>query len=407
MSATRYGIPYWTEGAKKVRPVALGRLRGEVVCDVVVVGGGLSGCLNAYMFAHAGVQTVLVEADHLARGSTSGAPGMIDGGAGARMGELSERHGPKIARTMREMERHAALDLQALIHRLKIQCELERLDVIDVAHSPTETALLQREQRALQEAGLETAWMPGKRARTAAGPDATVVLKRADGGSADPQRLALGFAHHAGLRGARLHEQTTARRIKPGRKQVEITTEGGILRASAVVVATDLPQPNLRALHRHLRPSETTIVVVPALPKEVRAALGAAPGILRDCASPRHAWRVDRRGQLFLWQSHQPPVPQRQRLQASVQRSGQLMYEFSVRYPEISGLQPSHGWTLGAYRSVDGLVIAGPHRAFPRHLFAVGLATEGLQGAYLAARINLRHYLGASEKGDELFGFIR
>ena len=82
------------------------------------------------------------------------------------------------------------------------------------------------------------------------------------------------------------------------------------------------------------------------------------------------------------------------------------MYELSVLFPAISGLLPSHGWTVPTYRSADGLVIAGPHRSFPRHLFAVGLGADGLQGAFLAARTQPRHFVGAPAKGDELFGFM-
>jgi glycine/D-amino acid oxidase-like deaminating enzyme len=83
------------------------------------------------------------------------------------------------------------------------------------------------------------------------------------------------------------------------------------------------------------------------------------------------------------------------------------MYEFSLLYPAISGVQPLAAWTTPSHRSSDGLVIAGAHRAFPRHLFAVGLGADGLQSAYLAARLNLRQYLDAPARGDELFGFVR
>jgi hypothetical protein len=78
-----------------------------------------------------------------------------------------------------------------------------------------------------------------------------------------------------------------------------------------------------------------------------------------------------------------------------------------VLHPTISGIQPSAGWVSSGHRSQDGLLIAGPHRAFPRHLFAVGMGQDGLQSALLAARLNLRSYRELPEKGDEAFGFLR
>jgi glycine/D-amino acid oxidase-like deaminating enzyme len=219
--------------------------------------------------------------------------------------------------------------------------------------------------------------------------------------------MALGLAAHAGRLGAQLFERTPVLRLRPGRAHIEVVAGTGSIRAAAAVVATGVPQPELRALHRHLKDVGATVTVVPPLSTAVRRAFGASAGLVRDSAEPVHAWRLGRDGSLVAWQGGQPPVPARQRDAAAVQRTGQLMYELSVLYPVLSGLQPTHGWTTSSYRSVDGLVIAGAHRAFPRHLFAVGLGADGLQGAYLAARLNLRHYRGSPAKGDELFGFIR
>ena len=85
--------------------------------------------------------------------------------------------------------------------------------------------------------------------------------------------------------------------------------------------------------------------------------------------------------------------PERQREKILVQRTGQLMYELSTFYPDISGIVPEYGWDAAYARSGDGLPYIGPHRNFPRHLFAFGDASHSVTGAYLASRILLRHYL--------------
>jgi len=90
-----------------------------------------------------------------------------------------------------------------------------------------------------------------------------------------------------------------------------------------------------------------------------------------------------------------------------VQRTGQLMYELSTLYPEISGLQPSHGWDAPYVRTADGLPYIGPHRNYPHHLFAFGDASHGVTGAFLASRVLLRHHLGQADASDDAFGFNR
>jgi glycine/D-amino acid oxidase-like deaminating enzyme len=90
-----------------------------------------------------------------------------------------------------------------------------------------------------------------------------------------------------------------------------------------------------------------------------------------------------------------------------VQHANELMYQLTTLYPAISGLQPEWGWGVLTYGSPDGLPVVGPHRNFPRHLFALGHGHHGAGVAWLAARVLLRAFLGEPAKGDEFFGFGR
>ena len=90
-----------------------------------------------------------------------------------------------------------------------------------------------------------------------------------------------------------------------------------------------------------------------------------------------------------------------------VQRTGQLMYELSTLYPEISGIRPDYGWAADYARTAEGLPYLGPHRNYPHHLFAFGDSSRSVTGAYLTSRILLRHHSGELDRGDEVFGFHR
>jgi glycine/D-amino acid oxidase-like deaminating enzyme len=100
-------------------------------------------------------------------------------------------------------------------------------------------------------------------------------------------------------------------------------------------------------------------------------------------------------------------VPPRLREKTIIQRTGQLMYELSTLYPDISGLQPQYGWAADYARSGDGLPCIGPHRNYPHHLFAFGDSSHSVTGAYLASRILLRHHFGEMDPADEFYGFHR
>jgi glycine/D-amino acid oxidase-like deaminating enzyme len=111
--------------------------------------------------------------------------------------------------------------------------------------------------------------------------------------------------------------------------------------------------------------------------------------------------------QLLVTGADRELVPPSLREKTIVQRTGQLMYELSTIYPDISGLMPEYGWEATYGRTADGLPYIGPHRNYPHHLFAFGDASHSVTGAYLASRTLLRHVTGDSEPADEVFGFLR
>jgi len=139
----------------------------------------------------------------------------------------------------------------------------------------------------------------------------------------------------------------------------------------------------------------------------VRREFGRSRGIVIDHDDPPHVFRRTSDERVLMLGADGPCVPARARERAMVQRTGQLMYELSKLYPAIAGTKPEYGWFVPVSVASDGFVCFGSHRNYPHHLFALGSGHNGVASAYLAARVLLRQYLGAPDKGDELFGFAR
>ena len=148
-------------------------------------------------------------------------------------------------------------------------------------------------------------------------------------------------------------------------------------------------------------------LVPPPVPSFVRREFGRSRAIVIDQDDPPHVFRRTSDERVMFLGADQCPVPTRSREKAMVQRTGQLMYELSKLYPAIAGTRPEYGWTVPVSIAPDGMLCVGPHRNYPRHLFAFGSGHNGVASAFLAARLLLRQYLGAPDRGDELFGFAR
>jgi glycine/D-amino acid oxidase-like deaminating enzyme len=230
---------------------------------------------------------------------------------------------------------------------------------------------------------------------------------RTHGAVIDPYRACIGLAAAAASRGARLHERSAVTRIRVSKRHVEVKTAGGTLRSGTVIVTTGSLVQDLRALRRHLRDEHVYGVVTAPLSTPLRREVGQRRAVLDDAAGPARLVRWLDGDRIFVQGGRQPAVPERARERATTQRTGQLMYELSLLYPVISGLPPASSWDGLDHDTADGLPFLGPHRNFPRHLFAFGSSRHGAGLAWLAARVALRHVQGDALKSDEALGFSR
>jgi glycine/D-amino acid oxidase-like deaminating enzyme len=404
---TQYGRSPWIDQFPASRVPAYPRQRGRLTTDVVVVGGGLTGCATAYALAASGMRVVLVEAARVGHGSTARSAGWISEDPGVPLGQLEAAIGLRAARHAWRSWRRAALDFAALLRRLDVKCHIEMHPAVTLARTLEHAAQLTRDQKSRRAAGLDASMLNARAVRSDVAIDATAGLRSKDGATIDPYRACLGLGSAAAERGARIFERTPVRRIRFGRRSVDVVTAGGTIRAARVVVATGLPTPLFKALQRHFWFRTSYLVLTERVPAKTRTLLGRRATIVRDMAVPQHVvrWAGDER--LLVSGADSEETPPRRRDKIIVQRTGQLMYELSTLYPDVSGLQPEYGWAADYARTADGLPYIGPHRNYPHHLFAFGDASHSATGAYLASRILLRHCSEELDSADEAFSFNR
>jgi glycine/D-amino acid oxidase-like deaminating enzyme len=402
---TKYGRSPWIDRVPASQVPSYSRHRGRLEADVVIVGGGLTGCMTAYALSAADVRVALVEADRIGRGSGGSASGWISDDPGVAFGDVERALGLKAARHAWRAWHRAALDFGALVRRLPLKCDYEARTGLLVATTAEQTARLTREQKTRKAAGLEAPLIGARGVAAEAALTSATALRLRDGGTFDPYRAAVGLAAAAAARGARLFEGSPALRTTFARRWAEVRTPGGVLRGGHVVIATGMPTPLFKSLVRHVWFHTAYLALTDPIPARIRTTLGRPGVIVRDLASPAHLIRWVDEERLLVMGADGAAVPSRLREKAIVQRTGQLMYELSTTYPDMSGIPPAYGWDVPYARTAEGLPYIGPHRNFPRHLFAFAGAAHSETGAYLASRILLRHVLGEAQPEDQVFGF--
>ena len=375
--------------------------------DVVIVGGGLTGAAAAYAFASAGVNVVLLEADRIGRGATSLAAGWISDDPGVPFAEAEKLLGLRAARGGFQAWRRAAVEFATLIRRLNIKCYLDPRTSLTIALTPEQHARLAKERKVRLEAGLEAPALGSRVVSTEVALSPSVALRGREGATLDPYRACVGLADAAVRKGATLFEKSPVRRITFNRKIADVHTAGGKIRTRKVIVATGTPTMLFKSLRRHFWFRTTYLALTAPIHAKIRNQLGKRKTVVRDSADPYHvvSWLDDER--LLVMGADIETPPDRQRAKMVGPKTGQLMYELSVLYPEISGIQPEYGWSIDYAKTAEGLPYIGPHRNFPHHLFAFGDSSHSVTGSYLASRVLLRYFLDELDSSDKAFEFNR
>src|SRR3954468_17424708 len=114
----RHGRAPWGDRFPASRVPSYPSFRKSTTTDVVIVGGGLTGCATAYAFASAGINVILLEADRIGIGATSLSAGWIAGDPGVPFSEAENLLGLRSARAGFREWRRSAIEFSTLLRRL-------------------------------------------------------------------------------------------------------------------------------------------------------------------------------------------------------------------------------------------------------------------------------------------------
>ncbi len=387
----------------------------------MIIGGGITGTICAYLFAEAGVDVVLLEAKDVARGSTAASTALLMQEPDRDFADLSRRFGPAAARDIWRTLATATRDFTTLIRRLRLNAGLCECGSVYFTLDPKRVASLRKEFRARRAAGVARRWLSPEDVARLAGFYAAGAIFTPRNALVDPVRACWGFARAAARRGARIFERSRVRGVKTTGTGVDVRTSGGVVRASCVIVATGYATAEFHGLVGRFTMKDTYAIATRRLPAHLRQ-MGhgsskrrpgqSMPPMAWDTDRPYHylRWTVD--GRLILGGEdlvHRATKGARTRIARAQAR---LLSYLTRLYPRLGGERPEYVWEGLFAETPDGLPYVGRHSRYPKHLFALGYGGNGMTASFLAARVLLDLYQGRDKTAKarlraKLFAFQR
>jgi glycine/D-amino acid oxidase-like deaminating enzyme len=212
--------------------------------DVLVVGGGLTGCATAWHLASAGAATVLIEAGELNGGASGQNAGSLHFQIERRFLENGEALAAQASRVL-ALNRLAIEDWRVLDQRFGGSMEIAMHGGLMVAETDAEIALLERKAAREAELGVPTELLDQAAVAARApylSPNIRAATWLGSEGHANPRTIARTLATEAAAAGATILPRTTLADVarRPGGFTVRVDGTGGrrTVVADRVLLAT-------------------------------------------------------------------------------------------------------------------------------------------------------------------------
>ena len=369
-------------------------LRGELICDVAVLGGGIAGCSAALHLAKRGYKVALLEARHVGYGASGRSGGQTIFGLAVGQQKLEREVGREDAHRLFDLSIEA-LDLtQSLIQEYAIDCDY-RPNQLHVAVKPRHVRELEQWARELREDyGYASVQLLNR--------DELKGHVRSDrylGGLLDPRsghlqplKYTQGLARAAEAAGAGLYENSEVLRYEAGREVRVHTTEGSVRCAHLVLCGNAYIGAVAPTLSRRILGVGTYIIATEALDEERARSLLPSNAAVADVN-----WILDyfRRSQdhrlLFggrvSYSSVQPP------------RLAESMRQRMVRvFPALSDVKVAKAW--GGYLDITMSRAPDFGRLAPNVYYLQGFSGHGVALAGLAGQLASEAIAGTAERFD-------
>ncbi|MEV8533396.1 FAD-dependent oxidoreductase [Streptomyces sp. NPDC051211] len=384
-------LSHWLATAKRPPRPALDQ---DLDTDVVVIGGGIAGLATAWELAHAGRQTVLLEADRILSGTTGHTTGKLTALHGLQYDRLrrtvgAEGAGLYAAAQQDAMERAAALGAD-----LGIDAGFERRPAVTYVRAADRVKEIHAETAAARAAGLDAHFVTetGLPFRVAAAVELPDQLQF------HPAAFLTGLAEAFTAAGGRIFERTRVTAVEE-LARIRVDTAGGaVVHASEAVLATHFPPFGPVSLMMQLTPRRELVIAAPVPEAADPQGMYLTPeDRIRSVRTAPYA-----PGQRLLIVAGEAFRPGEDGVS---DRWDRLESWARDNFPDFGGTGEVLRWAAQDLDSADHLPFVGHLHPGTQHMYAAtGFGGWGLTGGIMAGRLLSAHILGGPRPAwTELF----
>ena len=400
-SATRHrdlrtGTPVWPRPRTALdRPTPLD---ANIVTDVVVVGGGVTGALVTDGLLRAGLRVVVVDRRGWARGSTAASTALLQFDLDQPLIHLGHKLGRDAAARAYTRSATAVDYLRGRITDLGLRCGLRERHAVYLPGNVLDARGLAAEAKARDAIGLRARLLDRAGLRALTTIDRPAAIWAAGCAEVDPVALTRGLLRSARARGATLHAPVEIVDVAPGRRHVTLTTASGHeLRARHVVFATGYELVKLIRPRGHRITSSWVIATAPQ-PRR----LWPTRCLIWEAADPYLYIRTATDGRVIVGGEDADFADEAHRDALIARKTATLERKLGALLPALDP-RADLAWAGSFGDSPTGLPAIGPIPGARNCHVVMGFGGNGITFAAVAAQYLQRTLTGLSDPDADLF----
>lgn len=397
----RTGRPVWLikDRQKPKHPA----LKQDIVSEVAVIGGGVSGALIAHALTRAGREVILLDSREVAMGSTSASTAILSYETDTNLTELIKKIGEKSAVRVFKAGAEAIEYIGRVAGGLGRTCEFKKIDSLYFASRRKDAKAIEREYKIRKKHGFDLDFLDKNQLKQLFSFSAPCGLLTRNLADINPVKFTRALIVEAEKKGLKVFARTKVKIYKPHSQKPRAVTENGqlvtakhFIFASGYETQEFLKQKSVRLISSFAIAS-----------KPVKAFTGwHARSAIWETARPYLYLRTTRDNRIVVGGEDVDFLNEKKRDALLAKKAKILQAKVKKMFPAIA-FTLAAAWTGTFAESNDGLPYIGRHKKFPGAYFSLGYGGNGTVFAAIACRIITDLILGKKNSDAKIFRFGR
>lgn len=391
-SLLRFGLPF-----------NYPKLTSNISCDVVIVGGGISGALCAYALNEAGIDCVVVDRRTIGLGSTAASTSLLQYEIDVSLNDLTKLRGKRDATSAYLLCNETLGTLEKICNTIGFT-GFKRTTSLYYAAAKKDEQRLKEEYLTRKAIGLDVRYLDKRTLQEQYQLNAFGAIESANAAHADAYMLTHAILQHCLKDGVRVFDRTQITNVTIRHGQVRAKSEDGFtIQAKHIIYATGYEA--VEVLKKKVVALRSTYVTI----SESLADCASIPfhsTLIWNTANPYLYMRCTDDGRIIVGgrdDAYHNPTKR----DAAIDRKAKLLAkDLHTLFPSIPFVSEfSWAGTFGTTK--DGLPFIGKESPSQNKYFALGFGGNGIIFSTIAAELLRDAILGKENSTRELFSFDR